>query len=335
MSPSVPVSFVVLGDYGRQGANNQQDVADAMGVTATERASSFVLAVGDNVYGSGIANASDPWWAQTVTNIYTHPTLTSIPWYAVMGNHDWHQNISAQFDGKALGFPNWKGGMSYDVDGPGVTHHGNGMLDIFYIDTDVLCSRRTNQLLANGWITASQAADATAMADWYATWEDAQVARLQRLISSSTARWKMVSGHHGIYSYACDHGSHVQLARLNAVLRAGGAHAYFFGHDHDLALHRLPENDPVSPLYVLSGAGSACRNDVADPGDGSLLFGYGFAGYTHVQVTWDSMQTTFFNMTGNELYTINTPWVPPPDCSGASPTDSRCTAPVPPNPCKK
>ena len=334
----------MIGDYGRQGKYNQKDVANAMGSTAAYHSASFVLAVGDNVYENGISSASDPLWAQTVTNIYTHPALTSIPWYAVMGNHDWKKNISAQYDGKALGFPNWKGGMSYDVDGPGVTHHGHGLLDMVYIDTDVLCSRKVKQLQANGWISSKQASDAAGMAQWFASWEDAQAARLQRLLSTSSARWKMVAGHHGIYNYACDHGSQPELSRLNAVLRAQGAHAYFNGHDHDLALHRLPNNDPVAPLYVLSGAGSQTRNDIADPKDGSLLFGYGFAGYTLVQLTWSNMTTTFFDMAGRTLYTITTPWVAPPDCGGATPTesltwvadavDSRCYAPVPPQPCK-
>ena len=337
--PVGELNFLVLGDYGRQGFFNQSEVAASMGVTASQVGTSFVIAVGDNVYSNGIANVSDPLWAATMNNVYTHPALTSVPWYAVTGNHDWHGNITAQFDGKALGFPTWRCDMSYDVKGPnsGVTHHGNGLLDVFYIDTDVLSSRRTSQLVTNGFVTAAQAANSTVMDAWYAGWENRQVARLQRLLAASSARWKMVVGHHGIYSYGCDHGPYPQLARLNGALRAGGAHAYFCGHDHDLIAMRLPAGDPISPLYILSGAGSQCRNDVADPGDGSLLYGYGWAGYTHVALTHDAMTTVFLDRNGAVLYTTTTAWVPPPTCAdpASAASDSRCSVPVPPNPCTK
>lgn len=105
--------FLVVGDWGRQGAYNQSVVALSMGAAAASVGGvSFVVSTGDNVYDAGIRNVNgaraarrarvtcadahsaslpsvwpgaDPLWLATFTNIYTHPAL-QVPWYAVMGN---------------------------------------------------------------------------------------------------------------------------------------------------------------------------------------------------------------------------------------------------------
>lgn len=40
-------------------------------------------------------NTTDALWESTYRSVYTHPAL-QIPWYAVLGNHDYHQNPEAQ-----------------------------------------------------------------------------------------------------------------------------------------------------------------------------------------------------------------------------------------------
>ena len=85
--PASPLlSFLVVGDWGRQGAYNGTRVAAAMGAVATKLRPRFVLSTGDNVYEQGMRNVSDPLFAATFSQVFTHPALAT-PWYLAMGNH--------------------------------------------------------------------------------------------------------------------------------------------------------------------------------------------------------------------------------------------------------
>jgi tartrate-resistant acid phosphatase type 5 len=297
-----------------------------MAAWAKQTGSAFVVATGDNVYEKGIKSASDPIFSKTVTNIYK---ALQTPFYAVLGNHDWAGSGKAQGDGAALGMPRWHGDM-WNKDGQaGVVSAGNGLLDIFFIDTQSWATDNTAAFVRDGLAPAAIGTDKAAAKKFWANWRDAQVARLEAQMSQSSARWKIVAGHHGIYSYATDHGSTPSLARLNEVLRRLGAQAYVNGHDHDLMAIQLPASDPNGPLYITSGAGSSTRNDVKDPShDGSLIYSYGFSGFTAIALTQDEMTVTFVDMKGNALKTLTKAWVAAPDCTASA--DSRCSAPVAP-----
>jgi hypothetical protein len=123
----------------------------------------------------------------------------------------------------------------------------------------------------------------------------------------------MVVGHHPVYSYG-GHRSQAELQRLNGIMRSAGVVAYLNGHDHDMQLIRKPAGGaaPDVPLYLTSGAGSDTRDDVADPKDGTLLYSYGSAGFTVVELGWDTAMLHFFDRDGARLHTHTQPWVAPP-----------------------
>lgn len=307
--------------------SNQQTVADAMAVWAKTTGASFVVSTGDNIYESGVTSAGDALFNATVTDIYA---ALQVPFYSVLGNHDWKGSGLAQSDGATLGMPRWHGGMWKQEGQAGVVSSGDGLLDLFFIDTQSWAGDNTKAWVHDGLLDPAIGADKAAAAKFWASWQDAQVARLESQMAHSTARWKVVVGHHGIYSYALDHGSTAALARMNEVLRRLGAHAYLNGHDHDLMAIRLPAADADGPLYITSGAGSSTRNDVKDPsGDGSLLYSYGFSGFTAIALTKETMSVTFVDMAGNPLKTLTKAWVAAPSC-GAGSTDARCSAPAAP-----
>ena len=264
-----------------------------------------------------------------MTNIYTAPSLKTVPFYTVSGNHDWKGNVLAQSDGDALGDERWHGSMAFKDGTEGITQHGAGLLDVFYVETHPWATHPTAKAIEIGLMPAD-----AVPADFWAAWEDAQIVRLETQIKNSQARWKVMAGHYGIYSYALAHWSTPSLARINTVMRQGGVHAYFNGHDHDLMAIRQPADDLNGPLYITSGAGSSCRNDIDDPvSDGSLVFGYGQSGFTNVRLTQNEMAVTFYDINGKVLGNINKPWVADPNCTDVETTDARCT--TPPAPKKK
>jgi hypothetical protein len=80
----------------------------------------------------------------------------------------------------------------------------------------------------------------------------AQLEWLDRELGLSKARWKIVYGHHPIYSYGA-HGDDPSLREHLLPLLRGRAHIYLCGHDHDLQ-HIAPE---AGVHFVLAGGGGA------------------------------------------------------------------------------
>lgn len=217
-----PVGFVALGDWGRRGDIVQRGVAQGMALAAHEIESRFVIAAGDNFYPGGVASVTDPHWKQSFEDVYTDAALRT-PWYPALGNHDYRGVPQAQvaYTGHSR---RWRmPGRYYRVPGAAV---GAPQLDLFVIDTtpmvdDVNLGERVQQLCRGHW------------------WEeqpDPQLAWLRTALARSRAPWKIVVGHHPIYSGS--HGdSPVLIARVAPLLEAFGVQAYVNGHDHDLAAH--------------------------------------------------------------------------------------------------
>lgn len=317
--------FLIFGDWGRQGKSNQREVAASMGVVAEQLGVAFAVSTGDNVYDHGISSSADPLWAQTFTNQYTHPALASLPFYGVMGNHDWTGNVSAQVSplGVHASDTRWVADMSFAASPEAArTLHWLGvdagakpanaswapLLCLVYVDTSPWVQEYRAATGQMNWVGAGIVPPATTAAQWQ-SWEDAQAARLTAALGGCNARWKMVVGHHPVYSYG-GHKSQPEMQRLNQIMRDAGVAAYLNGHDHDLQLIRKPAgaSDAAAPLYLTSGAGSDTRDDVAEPGDGTLLFSYGRAGFTLAELGWDTLQLHFFDREGARLGTHTLPW---------------------------
>jgi len=95
VSPANMNYFMLIGDWGAPSGEStyegvQQVVANKMKAYYESQKSKgynllFVAAVGDNFYWTG-QDCNE--WTRAFTNMYG-PNLTSVPWLAIMGNHDW------------------------------------------------------------------------------------------------------------------------------------------------------------------------------------------------------------------------------------------------------
>ena len=76
-----------------------------MGIACGQANAAFVISVGDNFYENGVASLQDPHWQQSFEHVYAAKSL-QVPWYVVLGNHDYRGNVDAQLDyGKT--HPRW------------------------------------------------------------------------------------------------------------------------------------------------------------------------------------------------------------------------------------
>jgi len=107
------VSFITVGDWGgaaleeptKPYAKNVKDVASAMADAASKHDASFVINTGDNFYWCGIMNTSDHQVQKDWLETYSAPSL-QVPWYGVLGNHEYGYNVSAQIELAKL-YKNW------------------------------------------------------------------------------------------------------------------------------------------------------------------------------------------------------------------------------------
>src|SRR5262249_10265627 len=63
---------------------------------AEQLKSRFVVTTGDNFY-DGVTSLHDAHWQESYEAVYHRPSL-QIPWYVVLGNHDYQGSVQAQLD---------------------------------------------------------------------------------------------------------------------------------------------------------------------------------------------------------------------------------------------
>lgn len=272
-------SFLVVGDWGRHGTQHQRDVAVQMGKTASAMKSRFILSVGDNFYENGVQSATDPQWKSSFEDIYTDSSL-AVPWHVVLGNHDYRGNPQAQIDYAATS-QRWRMPSRYRV--ARSEELGIPGVDLFIIDTSPLVhSYRERVETAIAGNVASQ--DVAAQLSW-----------LDRELGASSARWKIVTGHHTIRSGGSGHGDTPEMVALvKPLLEKHNVRAYINGHDHDL--QHLRDNGVD---YVCCGAGSEVRPVRAVDG---TLFCLERSGFASISVVADRLNLEFRDYLGASVY---------------------------------
>jgi tartrate-resistant acid phosphatase type 5 len=271
--------FVAIGDWGRDGASHQRDVAAQMGHSAHASGSRFVISTGDNFYAHGVQSVGDRQWQTSFEQIYTHPALHT-PWYPVLGNHDYRGQPQAEVDYSATS-PRWRMPARYhSIVGATL---GAPEVDLFFIDTSPLVHKyrdKVESVIAHN--VASQ--DVAAQLAW-----------LDGALAQSSAAWKLVFGHHTIFSGGSSHGNTVELvAQLKPILERRGVQAYVNGHEHDLQHIRVGAVD-----YICTGAGSEVRP--TSPIDGTL-FALARSGFATFKVERDRLALAFVDYTGRTVY---------------------------------
>lgn len=273
------LAFLAVGDWGRDGASHQREVAAEMGRTATEIGSRFVVSVGDNFYEDGVKSAQDPQWKSSFEDIYVHPALQA-PWHALLGNHDYRGVPQAQIDYAATS-PRWRmPSRYYKVAG---TSLGAPQVDLFMLDTSPLVHRYRDKVdapIARNVATQDVAAQLA--------WLDAELARSQ-------APWKLVFGHHTIYSGGSEHGNTVELVdQVRPILERHGVQAYINGHEHDLQHLRV-----AGVNYICAGAGSEVRPTAKIDG---TLFCLARSGFAALRLDRDTLRLEFRDYQGARVY---------------------------------
>ena len=280
--------LIVTGDAGATHSRLLQGMLRVHGAKPVDA----ILLVGDNFYPCGIASTADPQWSK----ITEHFVPLHIPIYAILGNHDYGD---PQIRGSSLWtcgspdpeaeleetqIPEWHfPARTYALHSP--------LVDIIMLDTQPIASG-----LAQSFRGSATSAEIKSF--------------LNEQLIASHAAWRLVAGHHTIYSSGM-HGrtDDYERANMRALLpllqnRTTGADLYICGHDHDLEL--IGDRDGrARPLFLISGAASGLdqmkvRHHGVEP---ATLFPHpieAFFGFAVLEIQPATLTITFYDERGTQ-----------------------------------
>ena len=271
------VSFLVFGDWGWNGYNNQKELAETMGKEAKNIGAQFIVSLGDNFQVNGVRSVQDPLWRLSYEDIYTNPSMEK-DWYCVLGNHDYHGSTQAEIDytqvSRRWHLPSHYYAIRKQV-GKGAT------VDMFFLDTSPLQRKY--------WSSPEQYPDLNKQDT------TAQLRWLDSSLAVSKATWKLVFGHHPVFTGGMHAPELLDMpSRFVDRFEKNGVDAYFAGHDHHLEHIRLP-NSRVN--YFVDGA-HEIRPVTATPASD---FAVSTPGFMTVTIKHDTLLVRAVDVNGNLL----------------------------------
>lgn len=294
-----PARFIAVGDTG-DGSEGQYAVAAAIRDKCAVDGCDFVLLLGDNIYDGGVTDIDDPQWQSKFEQPYADIDL---PFYAVLGNHDYGGNLLGVNAG-GIGNEFWKGPVEVaytDRSSKWVmpaTHYTLVHKNVGFIMLD------TNSIMWDDTSNGEQV-------DWYST----------ALLDVADADWVFAIGHHPYLS----NGSHGNAGNYEAI-EIGGADvanpvpvmdggsvksffddvvcgtvdAYFAGHDHTRQWLDEP-NALCGAEMIVSGAGAKVTA-FSDRGNATHFADDQREGFMYVVVDGDSFTGQFIDRDGTVAY---------------------------------
>ena len=185
----------------------------------------FFVALGDNFYNNGVTSDVDPLWKLYYRDLYTAPA-TQVPWYAVLGNHDYYgtHTPEAQINyylnkrDKRWNLPSHQYTKTWSIPG---TH---GMtLQIVFIDTVQLAPMEKCSDTGMSCDPAVQAQQVQPYLDWF-----------EKTLKASKATYLIVAGHYHVYTVTDGDGPTAELVqRIVPLMQKYKVTAYINGHEHN------------------------------------------------------------------------------------------------------
>lgn len=230
LADDYPLHFLAIGDWGRNGENDQAEVGKQMGHWAATHPNNFVISVGDNFYPLGVVSENDPLFHYSFENVYTAHSL-QCDWYPVLGNHDYGSDPDAQVRYSKVS-RRWNMPARYYSKEIKLGEGPDKVLFVM-IDTDPMLFEEKKDYAAKEmeWINATLAG------------------------ASADVKWKIVVGHHPFYTVGPRIVNYDTLTIRKAMAKTFEDHKvdiYLSGHDHSLQ-HLKPEG---YTHQFISGAGS-------------------------------------------------------------------------------
>jgi tartrate-resistant acid phosphatase type 5 len=282
------LNFIAMGDWGRNGADHQKEVALQMGKTAYDIKSQFTIAAGDNFYPSGVISQWDPLFKYSFEDIYTAFSL-QWDWYPVLGNHDYKSNPDAEVAYSKIS-RRWKMPARYYSKLIAIPGDTASKVLFLFIDTNTLIP----EFYSNadyGPNVRSQ--DSAKQKKWIAK---------ELSNTSANIKWKIVVGHHPMFTGGSRTETYDTKAIRNSLQPLFDKYAvdvFIAGHEHSLQ-HLVAGKTQ----HFISGAASERTAVRLIPQSKMAASAYGFMFFS---VTKNALTVNTIDETGKIIYnsTIN------------------------------
>ena len=267
--PPPSLRFVAVGDTGA-GNRGQLAVAAAMRDKCARDGCDFIQLLGDNIYESGVSSIYDYQWMTKFEEPYKDLKL---PFYAILGNHDYGGNGGGNEPEKGL-FQIQYTTRSSKWRMPGAFYMRRvANAELYAIDTTSLRLGRD---------------------------VDAQRQEVRRWLAGPRSTWRITFGHHpwlsnGPHGKVDDGEPHEGAVKFRVFLEAelcGKVDLYISGHDHS---RQWLADSCMGTDMVVSGAGSSATHL---PGRNPTLFKAGTIGFLYVAITGKTLRAEFVNEEG-------------------------------------
>lgn len=280
------VKLIAIGDTG-EGNDEQRCVAEGMNQKCAEVGGcTAVMLNGDNFYNHGVVSVSDEQWMDKFELVYDKPNLNGLKFYAVLGNHDYGLTSTGDKDAQ----------IDYSYLPAGERHSDKWTMPAAYYD-----------VVLGGGVVHLFAIDTQ---DPQGAQKDDMAGR----VSSSTAAWKIVFGHHMRFTSG-DHqldnqllGQATGMFSLQQAIYCN-ADMYMSGHDHDRELiDKGQDTSCPNTYFAISGAGAKTNEPgFALPIGKSEYFDYDIEGYAYLELSEDSFLFEFYDMNPADCSVVPAP----------------------------
>lgn len=273
--------FLVIGDWGRNGDDHQLEVADQLLQQVKKHKPDFIISTGDNFYPNGVKSTMDPLWKYSFEDIYKSYHL-QIDWHVVLGNHDYLGDPDAQVAYSSVSrrwhMPERHFSKTVSIKG------SKDKILFVYIDTNSLIPEFYFNPIYGPNVAKT---DSTAQKQW-----------MEELLTTKdeTVKWKIVVGHHPMYTGGRTDGYDTKAIRrsLETLFQESGVDLYISGHDHSLQYLEL---DGLK--QIVSGSASEVTPSAVLP---FTKFTASEAGFMLFSIVSNKMQFDIINKNGVTLY---------------------------------
>ncbi len=329
-----PINFPLIPNSFKKGHYFEESgaffVGKAMANFCKNNVCEYSLIVGDNIYPNGAHGDADD-EKRFRTLIYLpfkniEKKNKDFRFYVVMGNHDWesHEFLPENLPRmKELALAGVYAQMEYyarpgsrfvlnpeSTDPKRKTYYrflrSDGDIEFFALDTTKILAglpvkdyKNPEKLQGNFNPTPKEEVEE-------------QINWLENSLKNSKAKWKIVFGHHPIYSVGGTKWQEASSLREKILpILCKYADIYMSGHEHDLEYHVAPCEDLPDLEILVSGAASKQRSVDINPASKRLIkehtkefkFGQGMIwGFAHMSINNDSAEVKLLRVSKESKY---------------------------------
>ena len=275
------ITFIVASDMGFRGVSEQKNIAEIMGQFVEQNKVDFLIVAGDPIHDDGVKSVEDEEWNLKIEDIYTAPSLNTIPWYVISGNHEYNGSVQAILDYSNVS-KRWNAPARYYTIEKNIGKSRQKALFIFIDTTPLIDKYRIDEVRS----------------DVPEQNMERQIHWLDSVLTVSNDRWKIVVGHHPIYADTekVESERTDMQARVGIILENRKADFYICGHIHSFQ-HIKPQGCNVH--YVVNSSASKSRTVKEIEG---TLFCNPDPGYTVCTLNEKTLQFSFINHKSENIY---------------------------------